>query len=298
MVTGFFILIGLKPLDFSDGIFKLLLGRSKSLKDEIKESTKQKNPSYLRREIAEAQNVLALTGKSRKFPMVCAMSLLFFVGGGAVAIMLGNIFLVPVMAAGCMFLPFWYVKLMEHHYKKDVSAELETALSIITSAYLRSEDILTAVEENLEYLNPPVKTVFADFLTRVKLIDPDIEAALEIMAGKINNEVFREWCNAVTACLRDRSLKTTLTPIVGKLSDMRMVNAELDFLVFEPRKEFITMIILVAGNIPLMYLLNRSWYNALMHTVYGKAILAVTAAAVFISTARVLKLTKPIEFKR
>jgi tight adherence protein B len=298
MITGFFILIGLKPLEFTDGIFKLLLGKPKSLKDEIKESTKQRKVSYLRSEVAQAQNVLALTGRSKKFPMVCAMSLLFFTGGASVAIMLNNFFLVPVLAAGCMLLPFWYVKLMEHNYKKDVSAELETALSIITSAYLRSEDLLTAVEENLSHLNPPVKTVFADFLTRVRLIDPDTEAAIEIMSARIDNEVFREWCGAMAACLRDRSLKTTLTPIVGKLSDMRMVNAELDYLVFEPRKEFITMILLVLGNIPLMYLLNKSWYDTMMHTAYGKVILAITAAVIFISTARVLKLTKPIEYKR
>ena len=44
---------------------------------------------------------------------------------------------------------------------KAISAELETALSIITTSYLRNEDIQTAVEENLEYLNPPVKNAFA-----------------------------------------------------------------------------------------------------------------------------------------
>ena len=59
------------------------------------------------------------------------------------------------MACGFLFIPFWYVRLTANHYKKNVSAELETALSIITTAYLRNEDILTAVEENLHYLNPP-----------------------------------------------------------------------------------------------------------------------------------------------
>ena len=56
------------------------------------------------------------------------------------------------MAVGFLFLPFWYVKLTANHYKRDVSAELETALSVITTAYLRTEDIVTAVEENIAYL--------------------------------------------------------------------------------------------------------------------------------------------------
>ena len=40
--------------------------------------------------------------------------------------------------------------------------------------------------------------------------------------------MFQEWCDALIACQHDRSLKTTLTPIVSKLSDMRVVNGELE----------------------------------------------------------------------
>lgn len=114
----------------------------------------------------------------------------------------------------------------------------------------------------------------------------------------LENEVFREWCDAIAACRYDRNLKTTLTPIVSKLSDMRIVNAELEYMVFEPRKEFIIMVILVIGNIPIMYFLNRSWYETLMHTAIEQFVLAVCAAAIFISTAFVIRLTKPIEYRR
>ena len=82
------------------------------------------------------------------------------------------------MAVGFLFLPFWYVKLTANHYKRDVSAELETALSVITTAYLRTEDIVTAVEENTAYLNPPVSRVFQDFLIQIKMVNPDVQAAL------------------------------------------------------------------------------------------------------------------------
>ena len=56
------------------------------------------------------------------------------------------------------------------------------------------------------------------------------------------------------------------TPIVSKLSDMRVVNGELENMVFEPRKEFIIMQILVVGNIPPMYFSEPDWYHALMAT--------------------------------
>ena len=63
---------------------------------------------------------------------------------------------------------------------------------------------------------------------------------------------FREWCDAVSDCQHDRSLKTTLPPIVSKLSDMRNVNAELEYMIAEPRKEFMIMVVFVVGNIPLL----------------------------------------------
>lgn len=297
IVTGTFLLFKISLNDFTGNIFKRLLNGPKGIRDEILEETRRKKKSHLRREIEEVQGILAATDREDMFPFLCTASLLLFAFGAAAAAVIGNFFLVPVTAAGLMFVPFWYIKLTASHFRKDVSAELETALSIITTAYLRSEDILTSVEENLEYLNPPVKNVFWDFVSRIRLIDPDLEEALEDLKGKIANDVFEEWVDALKACLYDRSLKTTLTPIVAKLSDMRIVNAELEYLVFEPRKEFITMAVLVVGNIPLLYFLNRSWYDTLMHTIPGQIMLSITGIVIFVSAAHVVRLAKPIEYR-
>ena len=291
MIAGFMIILRLSPMDIVEAVFRRLTAKPGSLKDDINETTKRKKKSLIRREIYDTKNILRMTGREQKFPAVCAMSLLLFVSGAAAAIMLGNLFLMPVLAVGMMFVPFWYIKLTQGHYKKAIAGELETALSIITTAYLRNEDIQTAVEENICYLNPPVLSVFRDFLARIRLVDPDISAALQDMKMKIENEVYREWCDALTACQHDRGLKTTLTPIVAKLSDMRIVNGELENLVTEPRKEFIIMQILLVGNIPLMWFLNEDWYTTLMHTPAGQIIMAICGAVLFITTALVIKLT-------
>ena len=297
ILIGLFLVLRIDLNDFTGNIFQRLLGGPKSLKEEILEETHRKKKSFLRREIEEVQSILKATDREHVFPLLCTASLLLFATGAGIAVMAGNFFMVPVAAIGLMFVPFWYIKLTASHFKRDVSAELETALSIITTAYLRNEDILTSVEENLEYLNPPIKSIFQDFVSRIRLVDPDVEAALEELKGRINDEVFVEWVDALKACLFDRSLKTTLTPIVSKLSDMRIVNAELEYLVFEPRKEFITMVVLVIGNIPMLYFLNQSWYNTLMHTIVGQIMLTITAVIIFLSTAKVIKLTKPIEYR-
>ena len=77
-----------------------------------------------------------------------------------------------------------------------------------------------------------------------------------------------------------------------------VVNGELENMVFEPRKEFITMVILVIGNIPLLYFLNKDWYHTLMHTALGQIVISICTMAIFISTAFVIKLTRPIEYRR
>lgn len=192
IIIGLFLLLGINLTDFTGNIFKKLLDGSKGIREEILEQTQRKKKSFLRREVEEIQSILKATDRENTFPFLCTVSLVLFAAGAAGAAMLGNFFLVPVAAVGFMFLPFWYIKLTATHFKKDVSAELETALSIITTAYLRSEDILTSVEENLEYLNPPVKNIFQDFVSRIRLIDPDLEAALDELRTRIADDVFKE----------------------------------------------------------------------------------------------------------
>lgn len=298
MIAGLFMVLGISPAEMSDSIFSRLTAAPGSIRADINETTKRKKAGFFRREITEAQAVLAASGREGKFPMVCMASLVLFALGACTAILAGNAFLVPVLAVGFMLLPFWYVKLTAGGFKKDVAAELETALSVITTAYLRTENFQQAVEENVRYLHHPVQEVFQRFLTRIKHIDPDMNAALAELKSAIDNEVWQEWCEALTACQYDHSLKSTLNPIVGKLSDMRIINGELENLVFAPRKEFISMAALVVLNIPLLYFLNKDWYATLMTTVPGKAVLAVCVAAIFLSFARVVKLTQPIEYRR
>jgi hypothetical protein len=175
---------------------------------------------------------------------------------------------------------------------------LEIALSTITSSYNRTENIITAVEENLSYLHSPVREVFERFITQTKMINPDIILALEQMKDGINNSVFHEWIDAMIVCQDDRNLKTTLTPIVNKLSDIRIVTGELDYLMYEPFKEYVIMAIALISTIPVLYGLSKDAYNTLMHTPAGQIIFALSAIVIFLSLIGVIRHTRPIEYKR
>jgi len=298
-VTGSFILLSLSPFTFLEGLAAYIRPQKTSMKSRIEKSRKNKQPKGLKLLFLETKEILLITGKSGLFTALCMLSLILFVVGAMIALTMKNSYLVPVLAAGLALLPFYYVKLTAGRHKRQINTELETALSITTTSYLRGKNtIIRAIEENQPYLNPPVAEVFRNFLLKAKLINSNTKEALAGLKTGIDNAVFHEWVDAVIACQDDYNLKTTLPPIVAKLSDMRVVSAELDLLLFEPVKEYITMVILLLGSIPLMYFLNKDWYQTLMFTDFGKVLLTICAGVIFLSVAAVAKHTRPIEYKR
>ena len=194
MIAGLFMVLHVSPRELSDSLFSRLTAAPGSIRADINETTRRKKAGFLRREITEAQAVLAASGRADRFPMVCFTSLLCFALGACIAIAAGNAFLVPVLAVGLMLTPFWYVKLTAGSFKKDVAAELETALSVITTAYLRTKNFQQAVEENVRYLHPPVQEVFQRFLMRIKHIDPDMDAALTQQKYPQNSGIILRRC--------------------------------------------------------------------------------------------------------
>lgn len=298
-VTGSFLLLHLSPFSFLEGMAGFFRQKNPPLRKRILQGRKPRQARGIKRLFLETKEVLRVTGKAGRFTMLCILSMFLFVVGVLVALTMKNGYLVPVLAFGFALLPFYYVKFTAGRFRRQVSTELETALSMVTTSYLRGKNTIPrAIEENEPYLNPPVAEVFRGFLLQTKLINSNLKEALGQMKQGVDNAVFHEWVDAVIACQDDYNLKSTLPPIVAKLSDMRVVSAELDLLLAQPVREYITMLVLLFGSIPLLYFLNTEWYNTLMHTEFGKVLLAVCGAVVFLSVAAVAKHTRPIEYKR
>ena len=66
----------------------------------------------------------------------------------------------------------------------------------------------------------------------------------------------------------------------------------------EARREYYMMVMMVLANIPILYCINVEWYHALMHTVFGKIVLAICGLVILVTAVRMVRLTKPIEYKR
>lgn len=295
--AGIILLLGLTPEVMTDDIMRFVSPKQ-TLRDKILISQGRKKSRRITKEILHIKDALTATGKGKQFTFACAASVILLVAGCILAVMLGNLFMIPVFALAFAMMPFAYAKNTISAYDKHIKEEMETALSIITTSYIRSDDIVGAVNENITYLKPPIKEIFQGFIGDTMMISSDIKDALRNLKDKVDNAIYNEWCDTLIACQDDRTLKDTLLPVVGKLTDVRIVNNELKTMLGEVKKEYWMMVFLVIGNIPILYMLNHDWYEALLFSLPGKLVLALCGVVILITAMLMMKYTKPIEYKR
>lgn len=169
---------------------------------------------------------------------------------------------------------------------------------MITISYLRTDNFLMAVRENISYLNYPVKEVFEKFSVQANLISSDIPALLEQMKDSIDNAIFRDWAHQVIQCQVNRTLKSTLQPIVARFSNVREVNGDLDNIMYNALKELIQMAIITVMMVPLTYFMSVDWFHLIMYTTTGQAIVAATVVVVIVSIIGAIRDTRPVEYRR
>lgn len=287
----------LTPEQVSDDVISIITPND-TLRDKARNmrGNKKKHPIY--KKLIRMKTALAVTGKSKQFTLVCCASLVLFAGGAILSILINNIFLLPVLSIAFALLPFFYTTSTLSYYEKHTKEELETTLSIISTSYIRSDDIVSAVGENIAYIKPPLREVFQAFVGDVTAVSSNTKRALMNLKDKIDDEIFDEWCDTLIQCQDDRTLKDTLQPVVAKLTDVRVVNNELRTMLSSVRNEYWMMVALVAGNIPLLYFLNREWFNTLMFTTPGKVVLGICGMVILITALFMVKFTKPIAYKR
>ena len=297
IAVGVVLILGLTPDSVTDDLMRFTTPEL-TLREKVLTAKGKKKSRKMTVELNRIKDALEATGKGSQFAVACATSLILMVVGCVVAVAIDNPLLIPVFAIAFALIPFGFVKRTINYYDNHVAEELETALSIITTSYVRSDDIVTAVKENVQYLKPPVKDIFAGFVAETSMISSNVKQSIKHLKERVKNTIWGEWCDTLIACQDDRTLKDTLMPVVAKLTDVRLANSEIKGLLVAARTEYWMMAGMVVANIPLLYVLNRDWYAALMYSTLGKIVMAVCAGAILITALLMFKFTKPIEYKK
>lgn len=296
-ILGVLFVLNLTPDRIAEDLCRLIIPEQ-SLREKAKIAQGRKKSRKMTKEFEGIRDALEATKKHRQFTLICAASLFLCIGGFTVAVFLGNVFLSPIMAIGMALIPFLYIKSSLNYYDKQIQIDLETTLSMITISYLRSKNIINAIKENISQIKPPVNHVFQKFLNRTTYISADVKAALRELKESIDNDIYREWCDGLIQCQDDQSLKDTLMPIILKLTDVRIVNNELRTMIAEPKADYIFMVMLVVGNLPLLYVLNNGWFMILFTTILGKLVVSLAFLVILVTAVYLMKFTKPIEFRK
>lgn len=208
MSAGIVILLGITPEIITQDIMSLM-SRQRSLKYRVAKAQGKVKQNRLQTAIMNIKNALIATHSENKFSLLISVSLIGICAGFLLAALLQNLLLIPIFSGICVILPYAYVNVLLSNYNRRISEELETALSIITTNYVSNDDIIYAVEQSIDYINPPVQQAFRKFLTQTKLINSNVKLAIEQLKGEINNEIFHEWCDSLIECQDNVTLKKT-----------------------------------------------------------------------------------------
>ena len=214
--------------------------------------------------------------------------------GFGIGVVLKNPALSIVLFFGLFWTPNVYFKLAGVGYSKAIDDTIEAAMSIITNSYLQSEDLKSAILENIGRIDNPLKSVFREFLAETGFVDASITKAIFRMKLKVDNLYFGDWCDILVQCQDDRELKYVLPSIVSKLNSVKRIQVELDNMMFDIYKEYIIVVGIVVLNFPLMMLLNAEWGHILFHSAAGKLTTAFCSAVIFLVSYYVVSVNKSL----
>ena len=270
---------------------------NRSLKEIVEElNGKTKKENYLVKSRAEAFFVYEKTGQTEEYGRTLKAATLLSIFGCIIGIFMRNIPLAVVLGFGGYFLPLWFSRFFLFRYNNFIADELEVALSMITTSYLRNNDIVGSIAENISHINPPVRDLLGEFVNNVRYVSSDVLGEIETLKSKIDNKLFHQWCDALMLCQSDYTLKASLLPILEKFSKLKQQRLENDTNMLLPMKEAVTMILITVSSIPLLYFINADWFFYLQNTFIGQIAIAVTAAVIFLTINKAVRLSEPISY--
>lgn len=247
-------------------------------------------------EVKGARQILEETGRGAEFAKVCTQCIIFTAVGALIGVALKSILATVILSVMFFMIPLWRVKLYKNKYKKYITAQLESTTSLITISYIRCNNFIQAVEENIDQISPIVRPKFQMFLDECK-VNASVKNCVRNLRDSINNSLFREWCEIVLKTIDNSEMKESLLPICEKYTNVKIVQDEIDAEVMGSLIEYIIMMVFMLCAYPLVYFLNTDWF-AYYSTLPGKICVAYTLLVLFISIVKMIGVMQPVEYDR
>lgn len=221
--------------------------------------------------------------------------------GGFLAgnLLFGSAGLAAVMALCMLPAPYFFLTIKSSAAAREEIEGLENTMSIITNAYAGCDDIIKAVETYTEEKNRYVPahlritTPFDEFITEIRLVNPNVEHGLYRLSAKIRNRYFSEWVKTLVLCHQDRRLKFALFPIIRAMNDAKSMQIESDGMMVRVWRDYLLTAGLMISIIPMMRFANAEWFYLLTKTPVGRLLIVLMLLTALATAFYVMKATKP-----
>jgi hypothetical protein len=245
------------------------------------------------------QTLFRQTGCTQKKYLV--MTVASAAGGFLAGLMLFNSAELAAVVSVCLTpAPFFYLTVKSATAAREEIEGLENTMSIITNAYAGCDDIIKAVETYVEEKNRYIPahlrnpTPFDEFISEIKLINPNVEHGLYRLSAKIKNRYFAEWVKMLILCCHDRRLKFALFPIIKAMNDAKSMQIESDGMMVRVWRDYLLTAGLMFSVIPMMRFSNAEWFSILTQTTIGKLLIVIMLLTALATAFYVMKITKPV----
>lgn len=216
-----------------------------------------------------------------------------FIGFGLGRFLFYDTMLASVTALILLPMPYIILKVRARWYKRNQDELLENSMNLITNSYLGCNDLITAVNDNLNKLD--IHKPFAEFVTDVTLIDSNMKRALRKLELKIDNKYFSEWIDILVLCQeKSGDYRFILPAVVGSMNDAKKLQIEADTVMMAVWRDYFTAIGLSFSIIPLLRWSNAAWFDILTTSFIGKILIVIMLVLTLVSAFITLKINKPL----
>lgn len=272
----------------------------RSRKPSLKKLTEEKKKSKFAVFATNIMTALETMNQVGSLYWLILLSFLLIIVGAFAGITFGNVWLSLVFGGLLASIPFIYVRMQYIEYKALLLDELETGLSVITSSIERLDNVVGGFEENIRFIQKPLKTIFEQFIYSVNH-SVALNKAIDTMKEKVNNKVFNDWCDTLKLVSSDRNMKSALRPIVNRITDIKVASLEAKNILSEASGEFVGVMVLSVIFMFISYIAAPAGFSAmgfpLPSTEFMKTFFAIDILMMFIFWFRVFLLTKDIDFE-
>ena len=289
LITGSFFIFGVK-LPKKKNIVSISKATAKDKRKHVDE--KFSKLSLNEKIYISIKDTVEMSGfKMNTFWFTVALSV--FVGIGLGKFLFSDNLLAIVTGFAVLPMPYIVFKVRARWYIRNRDELLENSMNLITNSYLGCNDIIKAVNENLDKLDSPKP--FAEFVTDVTLIDSNIKRALMKLEVKINNKYFSEWIDIlVLAQEKSGDYRFILPAVVQSMNDAKRLQIEADTVMMAVWRDYFTSVILSFSIIPLLKWSNAIWFDILVGSAIGKLLIILMLIMTVISAFITLKVNKPL----